>query len=90
MSEPIRPFACGTQFMDWERRNCERCAKAWADDEFHCDLQKALSLGAVGDGTITTEVARRIGFTDPLRFSWDCPERTADFPPDLQCQERPR
>jgi hypothetical protein len=79
--------------MDWTARNCDRCWKGYkgdADKRSLCSLEKALSLACVGDGTISAEVATRIGYSDPLAYTWGCPEREekrparkpAPIPPD--------
>jgi hypothetical protein len=73
----MRPFSCGSQFADWESRNCDRCKKFNPDDinKSECDLTLALGDAYLGDGEITEEIAKRIGFV-PGAFSWDCPERS--------------
>ena len=76
------PFSCGTQFLDWGNRNCCRCDKSAVYDEkrriageFVCEIEQALSMGALGE-PVPTSLARRCGW-DPQRaeYTWDCPER---------------
>ncbi len=78
-SDRVRPFYCGTQFADWTERNCARCKHGYDEqaEEFKCFLEKALGEALIGDGTITLEVARKIGWEKPPPFpyTWDCPER---------------
>jgi hypothetical protein len=73
----MRPFSCGSQFADWETRNCYRCKKFNPDDinKSNCDLTLALGDAFLGDGEITDEVAKRIGAADSASYGWDCPER---------------
>lgn len=75
-----RPFSNGSQFMDWQERNCCRCAKysfAFAEprtEESICQIELALHNSAWGTGQVTHEIARRMGFTDPLAYTWQCGE----------------
>ena len=72
MSDGIRPFSCGTQYIDWENANCCQCKK-YSDDASACDLQLALSVACVGDGTIDWETAERIGY-EQGQYCWACSE----------------
>jgi hypothetical protein len=82
-----RPFHCGAQFADWQNRNCDRCHKRWNPEEPNaeilCDLEQALHEAACGDGGVSDEVAKRIGYTQgpPFYLTWDCPERVTRVPP---------
>lgn len=62
-------FSNGSQYMDWMDRNCCECAKEV------CEYQRAISVAAIDDGTISNEIAKRMGYTDPLEYTWDCPEK---------------
>ena len=87
----MRPFSCGTQYMDWEEFNCCHCAKYPADEAWKteqgragiCPIMLALSEACIGDGQITDEIAARMGYT-PSAYNWRCPE----FVPDGTQQER--
>ena len=71
----IYPFSCGTQYVDWEHLNCDRCPKGREthDGGFCCDLMKALTLAYIGDGTIDPTTAGRIGVpSNPHVYLWDC------------------
>jgi hypothetical protein len=73
-----RPFSCGSQYIDWQARNCERCAKYNAEeaDPLLCELDFALGVAALTDGEVPDDIARRMGYSgDPQQFTWDCPER---------------
>ncbi len=78
----IRLFANGSQDADWQRVNCERCTK-WGEDPI-CDLDEALLVACWNDGTVSAEIARRVGWTDtdPPRYVWPCSERV--FTPEWQ------
>ena len=64
-----RPFHCGTQYADWQINNCERCRKG---DDFRngtpwqegrapsCDLETALGVSYITNGTVTNEVYDRL------------------------------
>jgi hypothetical protein len=74
----LRPFDSGSQYADWQARNCERCRK-WNPEEAdpaRCDLDYALGSAYLGDGQVDVEIARRIGRRPgEARYTWDCPER---------------
>ena len=59
----VRPFSCGSEYADWQWRNCDRCAKRYDDKvlRFRCDLEEALGSGYIGDGTVGVEFVDRIG-----------------------------
>jgi len=104
MSKSLRvvPFASGTQYLDWQNRNCCQCA-LYSDDASKCDLMRALSEGVIL-GDIPAFVADAIGYPGPLEYSWECKAKvraaechekltgivlgTCDAP-DLRVQERP-
>ena len=73
----IRPFYCGSQYMDWLASNCERCKKY--DLEYSsCEIDCALFEGAWCDGTVTEEIAVRMGFLvngkQNGKYNWMCCE----------------
>lgn len=73
----VRPFSNGMQLGDWRARNCRNCGK-FNPERFdgQCDLDEAIGLAYAGEGTVTEEVAQRMGFAEgPV--TWDCPEKTA-------------
>ena len=79
MTDRVRPFYCGTQYLDWLNRNCFRCAKVEYDDDpdkcrFDCEIEKALSRADTDDGTIAADLARRMDCTGK-DYLWGCPER---------------
>lgn len=65
--------------MDWEERNCFRCRKSYDEDtnQYRCDIDKALTVACVDDGSVSDDIARRMGYpaAGPLSYTWDCPER---------------
>ncbi len=76
----VRPFYCGTQMGDWTARNCERCVKGWRHEhgsDIRCDIDGAIAVGYIGDGTVSAEIARRMGYVkeSPPAYTWDCLER---------------
>lgn len=76
MSEPIRPFSNGSEYTSWLQRNCYRCPKQNA-----CDLEYALSSACVLDGTITPQIASRLGYSDAVRatLGWPCREKATSL-----------
>ena len=86
MSDRVRPFSCGTQLLDWDARNCDRCLKVDYDARVsNCQWYDELQLGLFGDGTISAEAAVAIGYPGIDAYTWDCPERQTELPPvDVQ------
>lgn len=80
MSKNI-PFHCGTQFIDWQARNCDRCAK-FDNDSADCGCLIAMALYECSwSGNMSDDMAKRCGYIKDdetkraLEYSWDCPER---------------
>lgn len=51
-------FSNGTEFMQWQSRNCEQCVKAVFYNEkkdfypkYKCKIQEHIEMAAIGDGT---------------------------------------
>lgn len=51
-------FSNGTEFMEWQSRNCEQCVKAVFYNEkkdyypkYRCAIQKHIEIAAIADGT---------------------------------------
>lgn len=76
-AEGIRPFANGTQFLDWETNNCDRCER----DPAVCEVSVALTVACFGDGLVSFEVAKRMGCTDygDDHYTWPCLEHDPPF-----------
>lgn len=73
------PFSCGTQYVDWTASNCERCKKykypVEEDTDPPCEIDRALLMGFWGDGSVSREIARRMGyFKNKGKFVWQCSE----------------
>jgi hypothetical protein len=80
MTERIRIFTRGTQWLDWQNVNCCLCKKSatkldWEKDEisFECDLEQALADASLADGTVSAEQAKRLGY-DHEKYVWPCTE----------------
>lgn len=79
MSDRIRPFANGTEYALWQEHNCCRCKRCDWDKlaltgwDTGCELENALSYGSGSDGTISAEIARRLGYSESE--GWTCAER---------------
>ena len=92
MSEQrYRPFSNGSQFGDWQASNCERCTKCidGPNDPSPflppCQIESALIDALFDDGTVSHEMAIRMGYLDadgnaidkpgePPRYGWQCME----------------
>lgn len=84
MSDKNYPFSNGTQYMDWQESNCCTCAKYRpdeTDEEKCCPIEYALSFAAIDDGSVTDEIARRMGYKPgpPFYYVWECTEREPKY-----------
>jgi hypothetical protein len=80
-THPNIPFYCGIQRMDWKCYNCHFCTKRYneAARTWHCDLEKLIDESYMDDGSVSADVARRMGEPDDCRvYNWRCPEFTED------------
>lgn len=69
------PFHCGSQYMDWQERNCCRCSKCtWDAEDLGCDIAMAISACAI-TGDLSDEMAKRMGLPgNECAYTWACPE----------------
>ena len=77
MDDRIRPFSCGSQFSDWQMSNCERCKKysERIEDPPLCEIDYDLGMAYLGDGTVSPDIAKRMGYTDNQgKYNWQCGE----------------
>lgn len=94
----VHPFDTGTQFADWEMRNCDTCWKSYTnqprqrkDGKSKCEMDYALGRACMGNGKVTQEVADRIGYkTGANLYTWDCPEREEVKPVIVKPKETPK
>lgn len=83
----IHPFSNGSQFMDWLDSNCCNCAKySFAsdpatgktreplDEDQVCQIELALHEACYGDGTVSPDMAGRMGYSTPVKYGWRCGE----------------
>lgn len=90
MSDRVRPFCSGSQMGDWDLNNCESCAKSinaldrdatWESMKARglepCEIEHAISRAYIGDGTVSAEIAERMGACD--EYTWPCPEHDPPF-----------
>jgi hypothetical protein len=73
----LRPFSNGSSYIDWQERNCFRCAKYNHDDPPTCPLDVHLLVAYMGDGMIPVRVVEEFGgdLTSPWPLPLDCPKR---------------
>jgi hypothetical protein len=75
MSDRVRPFWCGSQSADWEDSNCwNGCAKNGPEAAQECEILEALTEAYFGDGTVSAEIAGKMGYRED-RFVWPCLSR---------------
>ena len=78
----VRPFHCGTQFGDWQAANCLRCTKYKEEEPWDggCEIDCALGVAYIGDGTVSREIAERMGYFEHNppgelpSYNWRCRE----------------
>lgn len=64
------PFSSVPQFDNWQAANCHRCTK-----EGECPVLGALWLAFVTNGTVSADIARRMGYIgNEAADVWTCPE----------------
>lgn len=78
--ERYRPWYCGTQYADWDERNCLRCALCGDLRSSECPIFIGIVDAFFGDGSVGEETARRCGYLKAdgdleTAHNWDCPER---------------
>jgi hypothetical protein len=76
-----RPFSNGSQWYDWQDSNCFRCKRVDVSDPDRpvstCPILEALNRACVDDGTVSEEIARRMGYLDARKdggipYGWPC------------------
>ena len=70
MSERVRAFGNGEAYRQWTYNNCRLCLSAPS-----CDLEEALASACVLDGTVSAEVAARLGKPANGSDRWWCDEQ---------------
>lgn len=75
MSEQMRVhvFSNGDAYRTWLHNNCARCVKV-----SDCSLEYALASACVLDGTISPDVAARLGVPADGNERWWCNERQVE------------
>lgn len=75
----VRPFANGFEYYAWIERNCGRCVRFTPEPT--CEIEEALALACLGTGTISREIADRVGYAPEriyldghLILGWPCAE----------------
>jgi hypothetical protein len=79
--EQFVPFSNGSQWLDWQESNCERCTKSEERDENDCracPIITAIEWSAWGQ-PLTPEMAYRMGYVDQegnrsMAYVWPCRE----------------
>jgi len=76
----IHPFSSGSQHGDWRASNCDRCTKYTHNpNESKCEIDKAILKAQFGNGTVSDEIAKRMGYydnngKDGFSYVWMCNE----------------
>lgn len=72
-ADRYRPFPNSLTYMAWLERNCCRCANYVPDSEIDsgdgCPIEEALAFASIDDGTISVDVAERMGYAGACK-SW--------------------
>lgn len=74
IDERVRPFSSGGQFSNWSSSNCDRCING-GDRQLlpTCEIELAIGEAYLGDGTVSVEVARQVGYFDNKGYYvWPC------------------
>lgn len=74
-----KPFAKFEFYKEWTARNCDSCKKGFDNKrrQFGCKGERMLCVAMIGNGKVTKEVAKAIGFLDSEGCDlWECPEWT--------------
>ena len=67
--QKCHPFSNGAQFADWTMQ-CQDCQK-----REKCEILKALVQAYWGDGTVSRDIAKRMGFFEHRKeLVWRCNE----------------
>ena len=84
-----RPFSNGSEFMDWNCYNCDRCSKGPSPDQRGpnelCEIENALAMASICGGTLLDKVIGTPEHTANLakRLHWDgissLPSRCPEF-----------
>jgi hypothetical protein len=76
------PFSNGTQWLDWQASNCDRCTK-----QNNCQLIDALNVAYFGDGSVSDKIAKRLAYA-PGKYLWQCGEVDWTESWKAECQRR--
>lgn len=74
LNNPVRPFSNGSQHADWEMSNCDRCTKNTPEGIPTCEIQRAICDAAFGNGAMSASMAKRMGYSNPIAYVWQCAE----------------
>ena len=72
--ERIRPFDNGIHLSGWQASNCQRCTKFDVELTPVCDIDYALLDAYMFDGTVSPEIAERMGAVGHNKYVWQCGE----------------
>lgn len=94
MSERVYPFSNGTEYIAWDSAYCWKCGRGPyrnyddpdAQQDGFCDIFDALADAYLDDGTISAEIAERMG--DP--WQQRCREFLAEWQPEPEKSEAER
>jgi hypothetical protein len=83
LPETIRLFSNGSEYESWISRSCHSCNKyrpnAVEREEFVCDIDYAILEAACNDGTVTRDIALRIGMDEEQSYGWQWKQRCPEF-----------
>jgi len=91
--ERTRPFSNGSQHMDFESSNCDRCTKRFDEESspprFRCEIQQAIGEAGMSDGTVNTSPGGETGSVN--RWPTTCSRQMIPpGPGSRHCRQRVR
>ena len=74
--ERHKPFSNNEEFEIWKSNNCYLCIKNYNPDleKSYCEIEEALCLGSISDGTIDYKLADRAGLLKDHKYKNSCKE----------------
>lgn len=77
MNSKMQPFPNGSSMGDFYDSNCHSCKKYKYEPEDSCPMDVEIGLAYFGDGEISVETARRIGWSGDGYINAECKEKEA-------------
>ena len=85
MNKTIRPFSNGSEFEQWDERNCGICQNSKqlkGGKKYKCHIDAAFTEALFGYGKVNKSITDLIGF-DKRHFLKDCPFKNFQMKPAI-------